>query len=86
MKVPVTVYTTPSCVQCNQTKREFDKAGIEYTVVDLAAHPEKAAEFKDLGYLAAPIVTTDIKIWSGFKLPKIRSLISYIHSLERNGN
>lgn len=83
MKVPVTVYTTPNCVQCNMTKREFDKAGIVYEVVDLSTNPKKAAEFKDLGYLAAPIVTTDIKVWSGFKLSKIRSLIDYIHSMQR---
>ena len=84
MRIPVTVYTTPNCVQCNMTKREFDKAGIEYTVVDLSTNPEKTAEFKELGYLAAPIVTTDIKTWSGFKLPKIRSLIDHIHSMERS--
>jgi glutaredoxin-like protein NrdH len=82
-KIPVTIYTTPNCVQCNMTKREFDKAGINYTVVDLSQNAEKAAEFKEQGFLAAPIVTTDIKIWSGFKLPKIRSLIDYIHSMQR---
>ena len=86
MKIPVTVYTTPDCAQCNMTKRQFDKLGIIYTVVDLAQAPEKAAEFKEQGYLAAPIVTTDIKIWSGFKLPKIRSLADYIHSLERSND
>lgn len=83
MKIPVTVYTTPNCVQCNMTKREFDKAGIEYTVVDLSTNPKKTAEFKELGYLAVPIVTTDVKVWAGFKLSKIRSLIDYIHSMER---
>lgn len=82
-RVPVIIYTTPNCVQCNMTKREFDKAGIIYEVVDLSTNPKKTAEFKELGYLAAPIVTTDIRVWSGFKLPKIRSLIDYIHSLER---
>jgi glutaredoxin-like protein NrdH len=84
MKIPVTVYTTPNCVQCNQTKRVLDREGIEYTVVDLSSDPQKLQEFKDLGHLTAPIVTTDTKIWSGFRLPKILSLASYIHSQERS--
>ena len=86
MKIPVTVYTNPNCVQCDMTKRQFDKLGIDYTVVDLSKNPKKAAEFKELGYLAAPIVTTDIKAWSGFKLSKIRSLADYIHSMERSND
>jgi glutaredoxin-like protein NrdH len=83
MKIPVTVYTNPNCVQCDMTKRQFDKLGIDYSVVDLATVPKKAAEFKELGYLSAPIVTTDTKVWSGFKLTKIQSLATFIHSMER---
>jgi glutaredoxin-like protein NrdH len=86
MKIPVTVYTTPGCVQCDMTKKQFDKLGVIYTVVDLTTIPKKAAEFKELGYLAAPIVTTDIKAWSGFKFTKIRSLADYIHSMERSND
>jgi len=77
-KIPVTVYSTPSCVQCQMTKKQFDKLGIEYTEVDLTEHPEKVAEFKEQGLLAAPIVTTDIKVWSGFKPGKIASLASFL--------
>lgn len=83
-KIPVTVYSTPSCVQCMQTKKVLDREGIVYTEVNLAEHPEKVAEFKELGHLSAPIVTTDVKIWSGFKLGKIMSLAGYIKSMERN--
>jgi glutaredoxin-like protein NrdH len=82
-KIPVTVYTNPNCVQCDMTKKQFDKFGIEYSVVDLASVPAKLAEFKEKGYLAAPIVTTDIKAWSGFKPEKINGLVNYIRSMER---
>jgi glutaredoxin-like protein NrdH len=82
-KIPVTVYTNPQCVQCDMTKRQFDKLGVEYSVVDLASVPAKLQEFKDLGYMAAPIVTTDVKIWSGFKPEKINGLVNYIRSMER---
>lgn len=83
-KIPVTVYTNPSCVQCDMTKRQFDKLGIEYSVIDLASVPEKLAEFKQQGFMAAPIVTTDVKVWSGFKPAKIQSLADHIRSLARH--
>lgn len=83
-KVPVTVYSTPSCVQCRQTKKVLEREGIIFTEVDLTEHPDKVAEFKEMGHMSAPIVTTDTKIWSGFKLGKIMSLASYIHSMERS--
>lgn len=78
--IPVTVYTNPNCVQCDMTKRLFDKAGVEYSVVDLTSAPDKVAEFKEQGLLAAPIVTTDIKIWSGFRKTKIESLIQAVQA------
>ena len=31
----VTVYTKPNCVQCKATFRALDKAGIDYTPVDI---------------------------------------------------
>lgn len=83
-KIPVIVYTNPQCVQCDMTKRQFDKHGVVYSVVDLASVPEKVEEFKAQGLMSAPIVTTDVKIWSGFKPAKIKSLVDYIHSMERS--
>lgn len=83
-KIPVTVYSTPNCVQCMMTKKQFNKLGIEYTEVDLSEHPDKVAEFKEQGLLAAPIVTTDIKVWSGFKPGKIQSLASHLFGEKKN--
>jgi glutaredoxin-like protein NrdH len=83
--VPVTLYTTPNCVQCAATARQFDKYEITYSTVDLSKHPEILEKFKEDGYTSAPIVTTDIKTWSGFRLSKIKSLASYIASEGRNG-
>ena len=85
MKIPVTIYTTPACVQCQMTKKKMDQLGIIYTVEDLTdpKNAAKLAQFKEQGLLQAPIVTTDRKVWSGFKPAKIDSLATYIHSLER---
>lgn len=38
MKTRVTVYSKPSCVQCNATYRALDKAGITYSIVDISAN------------------------------------------------
>lgn len=74
----ITVWSTPSCVQCMMTKKEMDRLGIRYEAMDLTEHPDKLEEFKAQGLLQAPIVETDIKVWSGFRIDKIKSLHSYL--------
>lgn len=74
----ITVWTLPNCVQCMMTKKEFDKRGIRYEEMQLENHPEAAEQFKNEGLLAAPIIVTDIKKWSGFRLEKIKSLDNYL--------
>lgn len=77
-KVQVTVYTKEVCPQCDMTKKQLDRYGIRYEEVPLESVPDKLEEFKAQGYLAAPIVTTDVKIWSGFRLEKIKSLANHL--------
>lgn len=64
----VTVYSKPSCVQCNAVYRWLDKNGVAYEVVNLPDFPEKLEEFKALGLMQAPIVVIDDhKPFSGFR-------------------
>jgi glutaredoxin-like protein NrdH len=72
----VTVYTKPSCVQCNATYRALDSKGIEYEVPDLSVDENALAQVKELGYLQAPVVITDEGHWSGFRPDKIDELAS----------
>jgi glutaredoxin-like protein NrdH len=77
----VTVYSTPNCVQCRMTYVALDKAGIGYTVVDVAANDD-AREYVtgDLGYSAAPVVVVDQdpdNHWSGFRREKIAALATH---------
>lgn len=69
-------------MQCESTKRQMDRLGIEYQVEDLTdpKNAQKLADFQDQGFTAAPIVTTDIKTWSGFRFNKIQSLANYLFS------
>lgn len=69
-----TVYTKPSCVQCNATYRALDSKGIEYDIVDLSEDPAALETVKELGYLQAPVVVTDDEHWSGFRPDKIEAL------------
>lgn len=74
MSFTVTVYSKPSCVQCNATYRALDNKGINYQVIDVSAD-DKAAEYvKGLGYMQAPVVVTDDEHWSGFRPDKIEAL------------
>lgn len=70
----ITLWEKPNCVQCMQTKREFDKRGIIYQVKRLDRSPKAVERFLEMGLMAAPIVETDAKRWSGFRLEKIKSL------------
>jgi glutaredoxin-like protein NrdH len=76
----ITVYTTSNCAQCMMTKKQFDKLGIRYDEIALEQHPELVEQFKAIGLMSAPIVVTDIKRWSGFRLEKIKSLANYLFS------
>lgn len=70
----VTVYSKPNCVQCNATYRALDKRGIKYTIIDLNENEAALETVKRLGYLQAPVITTDDDHWSGFRPDKINAL------------
>jgi len=70
----VTVYTTPSCVQCESTKKLLNKNEIEFSTVDLTEDNEAMAYVKSLGYASAPVVIAGDKHWSGFRPDMISSL------------
>lgn len=70
----VTVYTKPSCVQCNATYMALDKAGVEYEKVDISQDSESLVFVQSLGHQQAPVVVTDDDHWSGFRPDKIEGL------------
>jgi glutaredoxin-like protein NrdH len=63
----ITVYTSPSCVQCEQTKKYLTSKDLAYEVVDLSENPEAMEMVQGLGFKAAPVVITDKGNWSGFR-------------------
>lgn len=79
----ITVWTKPNCVQCDSTKRQFDKRGIIYQTRKLT--PKAIDRFLELGLTAAPIVETDDRRWSGFRLDKIKSLEQHLRTERAHG-
>jgi hypothetical protein len=72
-------------VQCDQTEREFNKRGIIYQVKRLDRSPKAVERFLELGLLSAPIVETDDRRWSGFRLNRIESLESHLKTERMRG-
>lgn len=79
----IVVWELPNCVQCNQTKREFDKRGIIYTTRKLT--PKAVDKFLNYGFTSAPIIETDDRRWSGFRLDNIKSLESHLKTERMRG-
>ncbi|CAB0564088.1 glutaredoxin-like protein NrdH [Corynebacterium diphtheriae bv. mitis] len=74
----ITVYTKPACVQCNATKKALDRAGLDYTLVDISVDDRARDYVMGLGYLQAPVVEVNGEHWSGFRPERISSLAAQV--------
>jgi glutaredoxin-like protein NrdH len=70
----VTVYSKPSCPQCDATYRALDRKGVPYRVVDLTQDADAFAMVKSLGYLQAPVCFAGEKHWAGFRPDQIAAV------------
>ena len=74
----ITVYTKPTCVQCNATYnatyKALDKLGLSYEKVDITQAAEARDYVMGLGYLQAPVVVAGDEHWSGFRPDRIKKL------------
>ena len=81
----ITLWKKANCVQCDATAREFDRRGIIYKTRRLDKSPKAVERFLEMGLTAAPIVETDKKRWSGFRLEKIKSLEFHLKNERAHG-
>lgn len=72
----ITVYTTPTCPQCDMTKKVLTKGEVEFDIVDLTSN-EEALQYvtQELGYNSAPVVVVDDEHWSGFRPALLNKLV-----------
>ena len=75
-KLPVAIYSTPSCHFCHMAKEFFKEKGVVYTEYDVASNPEKRAEMVDKsGQLGVPVIIIGSDLIIGFNKPKISQLL-----------
>jgi len=71
----ITVYTKPSCVQCDATKRLLTKLNLEFDTVDITEDQDAFDMIISKGFKAAPVVNADGDWWAGFNPEKINGLV-----------
>jgi glutaredoxin-like protein NrdH len=70
----VTVYSKPSCVQCNATYRALERKGVDYRVIDLSEDQAAFDMVRGLGYMQVPVVVAGEQHWAGFRPDMISAL------------
>lgn len=70
----VTVYTLPSCAQCETTKSYLRRELIEFVEVKLQDDPQAYEMITAKGFTQAPIVVAGEEAWSGFRMDKLKQL------------
>lgn len=71
----ITVYTKPSCVQCDATKRTLTKIGLEYQTIDVTEDETAYEMLVEKGFKSMPVVDANGEWWSGFQPDKINGLV-----------
>lgn len=70
----ITVYTKPSCVQCDATKRHLKKLNLDFDTIDITQDQAALDKILAMGFQAAPVVITDDDAWAGYKPDKLDGL------------
>lgn len=79
--LPVVIYTTPGCVQCNLTKKWLEKNQVQHQIVDVTEDSIGLQKIKQMGYQAAPVVIVPFdwpiagEHWYGFRPDKLGQLL-----------
>ncbi|MBT0770602.1 glutaredoxin-like protein NrdH [Kineosporia sp. J2-2] len=74
----ITVYSKPSCVQCDATHRALKKTDLDYRVVDITVDLDAREHVLSLGYQQAPVVVAGDEHWSGYRPDRIRALTAQV--------
>ena len=77
----ITVYSKPSCMQCEMTKMWLTQNNIPFEAVDIETNPGALELLKQYGYSSLPVVAIDnelsdeTKTWAGFQIEKLEALL-----------
>ena len=79
--LPVVVYTTPGCPQCNLTKKWLESNGVQHRIYDVTEDTIALQKIKQMGYKAAPVVIVPFdwpiagEHWYGFRPDMLAKLL-----------
>ena len=72
----ITLYSNDGCPGCSLTARAFDRAGLQYTEVNLADRPDLVELFKQEGLTSLPIIKDGQgQTVSGYRPDRIKAII-----------
>lgn len=74
LKMLITIYSKPACVQCNATYRALDSKGINYEVIDISQDEQAYGLVQAMGYRQVPVVVSGDQHWAGFRPDMINAL------------
>lgn len=63
------IWSRPGCVACRQTKKVFEKLGVEPD--ERMVDDEQVAKLSARGFRALPVVEWRGEVWSGFRPDRI---------------
>jgi glutaredoxin-like protein NrdH len=75
-RLMITVYTRPGCGSCDATKVWLKRQGFDFLQVDVSTDDAARAFVERLGYTSLPVVVAGSAHWSGFRINKLRELLS----------
>ncbi len=70
----ITVYSKPSCVQCVATYKSLERAGKEFTIINVEENPDAYQRVLNSGVKSLPMVEADSQVWHGFRPDLISKL------------
>ena len=73
----ISIYTTPTCGFCHQTKAYLKQRGVPFVEFDVSRDPQKAAEMVQVsGQQGVPVILIDGQVVLGFNEPMITQLLN----------
>lgn len=71
----IKLYSKPSCMQCDFTKKRLDQLGLEYETLDVTVDPVALEEVQAMGFQGLPVVVAEGREpWQGFRPDELDSL------------
>ncbi|WEV44612.1 glutaredoxin-like protein NrdH [Streptococcaceae bacterium ESL0687] len=71
----VTVFSKNNCMQCNMVKKWLNDKGAQFKEINLDEQPEYITQVKEMGFMAAPVVSNGEIAFSGFRPGELAKLI-----------